>query len=506
MRSVEGIKNTNEQRRNQEHGETFHELFSRQTRSSLLFSIGLFVCHLAMVPSGNAATLHRCPKKEDRYIQGHCVHELKGHIQSREPEVGVQRDLHFSRPNTQVQNFSRFMTREESNTRSDDDSLPYVQRQSTTGIQRSTFVADIYNSPSPAHTGAIEYCLDLAAHSWESEVEVTVKVNFSQAGDGLVLGIGQPSLNFVVDDAYICPVALTEAILKKDVNGKRSGELKYDILATFNTATAWYTDWDAQPTSNMFDLPTVCLHEIYHGLFFSGGNIAVSLSRKEEAKYIGTFLRESVVGRFDAFMANQDDCNITAYAKNPEFLGTVLTGNNLWFVSESERIARLHAPRPYTQGSSLYHLSESVYGTSDENNDLMTPALGSAYAQHNIGAIVSRMQELVLNTSHYSGSDACRIINEPEVDNTLVSQSSGSGDRSDSTVGGGFRFRIGDTLVSGWIILGAAAGALMVIIVASFIIRAVVRSSRKKACLLAAEMPKKRITVDGERGGLAQLV
>lgn len=198
--------------------------------------------------------------------------------------------------------------------------------------------------------------------------------------------------------------------------------------------------------------------------------------------YAAFFVRGGVTGRFDSFMANQDGCNITAYREDPSSLGMVLTSNNLWFVSESERIAKLYAPKPYVAGSSIYHLSETDYGAGDgEDNDLMTPAIGSNYAQHNIGPIMSRIQALVLDIEGKVGADRCEVVNPPEEDNTPINQETGNitdPNRVDQEGLRGFVVKIGDALVSGWVFIGAAAGVIALVTV-SVVIKCVLSSNTK---------------------------
>lgn len=356
----------------------------------------------------------------------------------------------------------------------------------------STFSASIVGSASSAHKNAVNFCMELAEKNWVSDVGVTVKVSFSDLGDTLILGTAQPSRNWIVNN-YICPVALAEAVVQEELNSGNSGDAKFDILMTLNSRANWYLGTDANPPSSQYDLVTVCLHEVYHGLFMSGGNIGISINQAD-LSYSAIFLRETASGRFDSFMANQDGCNITAYKDNPSNLGTVLTGNNLWFVSESERIGKLYAPRPYTPGSSLYHLSEADYAEDGDNNDLMTPAIGSRYGQHNPGPIIQRIQDLILDFEGRPGADSCTAVNPPEIDDTPIDQGSGDGsDPSKSNEGeaSGFTVKIGETTVSGWVLIGAAAGAVVAILLVSFTIRAVLSSKRKNSA--RKERPRRRV-------------
>lgn len=138
------------------------------------------------------------------------------------------------------------------------------------------------------------------------------------------------------------PMALAKAVDNYDLNEKLTGEDNYDVLIELNSFTSWYTGTDAKTTDFEFDLPTVCLHETFHGLLVSGNNLYIDYDSNVE-QYRARYLQPKKVGRLDQFMANQENCNIEGYKFNDTLLGTVLTSNNLFFVdSFQKRIAKLH--------------------------------------------------------------------------------------------------------------------------------------------------------------------
>lgn len=343
-----------------------------------------------------------------------------------------------------------------------------------------TFIGEVSNSQKQA----IQYCMALASETWDSSIPVTVRVNFSDMGNNLLLGSAQPSRSWIVNE-FICPVALAEAVVAEDLNVNLPDQSSFDILMTLNTRAKWYDGTDAKTPRGHFDLVTVCLHEIHHGLFMTGGNIGIRRNPVDQS-YHAVFFRENVGGRFDAFMANQDDCQISAYSDSPQHLGTVLTGNNLWFSSEGERIGRLHAPTPFISGSSLYHLSESTYGFSGDDNDLMTPAIGSNYGQHNVGTIISQIQALMLDIDAKPGAKQCATVNAPVIDNTPIIQPNpnpnGEGGENVFTCGDeGFRIALGSQCINGWIIVGAGVGGFVLILVAAISVSSVVSTRHSKS-------------------------
>ncbi len=90
--------------------------------------------------------------------------------------------------------------------------------------------------------------------------------------NSIVLGSAGPTdLIFTPDgtqkaDTYY-PIALAEKVARRQFNHPDSA----DIIARFNSENTWYLGLDARPTAGQSDLVSVVLHELGHGLGFTGG-------------------------------------------------------------------------------------------------------------------------------------------------------------------------------------------------------------------------------------------
>lgn len=354
-------------------------------------------------------------------------------------------------------------------------------RRSVGTFAKSLFNATIVGDVTPSKTRAIAECMRLAGEEWPSDVRVDVHVTFRPFSQTNMLGSAASTSTWRIAN-FVCPAALASAILKYPVNEQNGERDEYEIVMTLNSNANWYTNVDGNPTAGTYDLVTVCLHEVYHGLFMTGYNLAVQLT--SEGEYRGYYLDSSLPGRFDAFMANQDGCNINGYTTKSNHLGTALTGNNLWFVAGKEIIARLHAPRPYEQGSSWYHLSESAYGSGDDGNDLMTPVISTSYAQHQAGAVVTRMMQALLDVRTQLGAENCQNMTDPVISNITIGGGGGAGvsDNPNQSYGsegsGPFLVKLGDTVVSGWIFVGAGIAAIVLLSSALIIVRVASSAAR----------------------------
>lgn len=350
-----------------------------------------------------------------------------------------------------------------------------VSKRAVWALAKSLFNATIVGDVTPSRTRAIAECMRLAGQEWPSEVPVHVHITFRPFAQNNMLGSAASTSTWLVAD-FVCSAALASAILKYPVNEQHGQREDFEIIMTLNSNANWYLGVDGNPSSGTYDLVTVCLHEVYHGLFMTGYNLAVQLTN--EGEYHGHYLDKTQAGRFEAFLANQDGCNLKGYVNQSNHLGTALTGNNLWFVSGSEVVAKLHAPRPFEQGSSWYHLSESQYGSGEDGNDLMTPVISTRYAQHQAGPIVTRMMQVLLDVRNQLGAKRCDNMSDPVIGNLTIGGGGNAGSGGNSNGGYGsegssFLVKLGDAVVSGWIFVGAGIAAVVILASALLIVRSV---------------------------------
>lgn len=374
------------------------------------------------------------------------------------------------------------------------------------------FNADYYGNFTRDQRHAIDYCLEEATYWWPSTIPVDVIVNFSAMEDRF-LGYAQPTSFWTINNTFY-PIALLKAMTDHDFNQT----ITADVYMNFNSHIKWFTGSliTDSPDSSEYDLISVCFHELLHGLFMSGGNIKIDRigtqinNSNMNANYSGIngylakFCNPDYVGRFDGFLANENGCSIVeAFKNSPQWLGDSVTTNNLWFASSNgTRIARLHAPRPYIQGTSIYHLSLGTYEDNADNNDLMQPAMGRGYRQHDIGKIMREIIAVIVNESE-SHAKYCDDVERPIADQTTIEGGSGEKDGSgqadgvdpddagnsnsendsgnnpgsgQSTGGGGFAITVGTTTISGWLIVGIAVGLIFTIVLSAFAVRAVIYS------------------------------
>lgn len=229
------------------------------------------------------------------------------------------------------------------------------------------YAASILETILPADTKI------LISASWERITESGVLANSSISS--YVTG---SSINAQNPQA-IYPVALAEKIGGSDLNDS----LESDITLRINSSINWYLGIDGNTSRQQYDLVTVVLHELCHGLGFFDSMLAEN--------NIGSYGAGSLPLIYDMFIENFQGKRLTDPAEFENYSNTLyreLTGGNLYFngpllkTYTSGSRARIWAPATWDPGSSISHLDENQ---TFEPNTLMTPYIDKGEAIHDPG-------------------------------------------------------------------------------------------------------------------------
>jgi PKD repeat protein len=252
------------------------------------------------------------------------------------------------------------------------------------GVQQNS--ADIivnYNGFTEEAQIAYQYAVDIWAALLKSPVQIVVNANFTELGQN-VLGSAGPT-NFVRDfpgaiqDTTYYPIALAEKLAGYNLNAPGAA----DINSNFNSDFDFYFGLDGNPPSGQYDFVSIVLHELGHGLGFTGatsfdGGIGNwSLNSNNDASI------------YTMFVELGDGTLITEIPSGTTEAGDAFTSNDLFFngpisVSSLGGTPKLFAPSSWNQGSSYSHLDENEYPAGDPNS-LMSPQFGSGEAIHDPG-------------------------------------------------------------------------------------------------------------------------
>jgi len=240
------------------------------------------------------------------------------------------------------------------------DNVPTAARNS---FERATAIMSSFINSSVPITVMVEASDDLAPGSLAGASPGTFLRDFPNAP--------------VVNAWY--PVALAEKLEQQNFS---NAQAPFDINVTYNSETNWnFTSTNI--TGNQFDFVTVILHELMHGLGFSGlGNV--------NDNGLGNLLLQNFPAAYSTFLQNGNGDNLFQTFPSPSVvLGDQLTSNDVFMNTETlaaqNQISRIFSPSPFNPGSSISHLDQFTFtGTP---HALMRPGIGPGSIIHNPGNI-----------------------------------------------------------------------------------------------------------------------
>lgn len=245
----------------------------------------------------------------------------------------------------------------------------------------------IYSGFTENAKTAMEYAVSILESVLPPDLNITIKATWNKITSSGVLGNSSItafaagwSIDAFKPDAYY-PVSVAEKIAGKSLNEDHEADIELIINSTIN----WYYGTDGKTPITRYDLVTVIIHELCHGLGFFD---SMDVENNSGSYGLGTI---PVI--YDLFVENLDGKRLVdtlIYNQNSRELYNELVGGNLFFNGPltksalSGARARLYSPSSWDPGSSVSHLDE--LRTSKENA-LMTPFIDRGEAIHDPGKL-----------------------------------------------------------------------------------------------------------------------
>ncbi|MBC8004282.1 MAG: hypothetical protein H7X84_02320, partial [Verrucomicrobia bacterium] len=259
----------------------------------------------------------------------------------------------------------------------------YFQRLKS-GSMRAATIEVTYVGFSAEAQRAFQFAVDIWKNLVYSPLPIRIKANWKSLEKGVLGSCGPAGFykNFDATqkwDTYY-PIALVEKMTGQEVNSAD----QFELIADFNKDFAnWYLGTDGRTPSTQYDFVSVVLHELTHGLGFTG--IAFS----EEGKGGYGYGTDNLPAIFDQHIINKNGQNLvnkTLFPNPSVALNQGYTSGWLNFYTRltQNRLPRLYAPVTWDEGSSIYHLDDATY-PAGTTNSLMTPFTGTGEAIHNPG-------------------------------------------------------------------------------------------------------------------------
>lgn len=254
--------------------------------------------------------------------------------------------------------------------------------------------------------------IELAAKHWGarfiSNVNIRICINWRDLGENTLGSTSNPvfvaGANFETlrDDSHYQP-ALAASLVGDDVIDSTLPH----VVMNLNSGIPWHISTSSGAPPDRYDLSTIVLHELTHGLFFAG---TIQTIGPESARFI-----DNIPSRFDEFIEVEKDIAVLKNCEG-EGLYNAIRSPNLRFHAPGKNIKMgLYAPRSFDTGSSVYHFNNYTFEDDCRYNkigvsgcsDLMTPVLDQGYTRRNVGETTMRVYEAVRS----SGAGLTKVQN-----------------------------------------------------------------------------------------------
>ena len=260
------------------------------------------------------------------------------------------------------------------------------------GSEKKSEINVTYSQFPQEAKAAFEYAIGIWETLVESEIPINVQANWRSQG-GNTLGSAAPAdyvtgFKNIPQEGRYYPLALAEKLARQSINPNSSA----DIVCTFNKDADWYFKTDQDTPAELYDFVTVVLHEIAHGLGFTG------FFEVRNNKGLYEYVYNSADGQaaaFDLLVVNSQNqylVNKSIFEVPSGKLYDALTSGALYARSPSAAYVnkgfnpRLFVPETWDRGSSIYHLNDATY-PAISGNSLMTHAIAKGESVHNPGPL-----------------------------------------------------------------------------------------------------------------------
>ena len=252
---------------------------------------------------------------------------------------------------------------------------------------KSTFAVDFTNTPE-LYRPAINAAVDVWAQNFTSLVPVKVQVLWERQASAGTLAAASPGKfhsNFknIPDKELWYASALADAIAGEDIE-PTIPEVTIRINST--NGPSLYLGTDGNCPNNKYDLESMILHEMAHGLGF------LSNSDYDTIFGYGSIQQPTP---FDAYAQLSDGRRLMDLDSPSLELGTALTQTLVWSGANGIRANNgikpaLYTPKIYENGSSVSHLDEATFENSLKDS-VITPNLKMGEVFHNPGPLLVAM-------------------------------------------------------------------------------------------------------------------
>ena len=234
----------------------------------------------------------------------------------------------------------------------------------------------------------VQAAIDTWAENFDSKVPIYIDATWGRSSSFSILGSARPGSYFAnfsgaPDPSLWYPSALANALAGKDLDGDSP-----EMVITVNSLANWYRGNGVGPSKSEYDLQSVILHEMAHGLGF--------LSTDSYDNFFGYGSIDQPTP-YDAYVQTGDGRRLSDLPSPSLELGEALTSKLVW--SGAQGIAAnggvkplLYTPKVYEDGSSISHLDEATFSKAGRDA-VMSPNLDAGEIFHEPGPLLLAMMQ-----------------------------------------------------------------------------------------------------------------
>ena len=271
------------------------------------------------------------------------------------------------------------------------DAKPETRGKVANALAKSKFDVKYNNFPDWAKK-EVQAAVDVWAANFSSPVTISVDASWGRSSSWGILGSARPTNFYSGFAGAPDPSLWYTSALANSLAGKDLDKANPEMIIQVNSGAAWNTRGDGAPSNNEYDLESVFLHEIAHGLGF--------LSNDSYDSYYGVASLDQPTP-FDAYAQTADGQRLADLPSPSVELGQALTTSLVWSGANAVKAnngvkPKLYTPSRYESGSSTSHLDEATFSKTGLDS-VMTPNLDPGEIFKEPGPLLLAMMEDMRN-------------------------------------------------------------------------------------------------------------
>ncbi len=260
-----------------------------------------------------------------------------------------------------------------------------AETKSAHADKTSSFIVN-FNTVPLQYQPAVQAAVDIWSANFSSTVPIHVDATFGRQSSLAVLASSSP-VNFfqgftgAPDSDLYYSSAMANALAGKDLD-PANPEITIRINSTIGSNL--YLGTDGNCPSGLYDLESIIIHELAHGLgFISNDLIAYGYGSIQQPT------------PYDAYAQLPDGSRLSDLPSPSVELADALTNKLIWSGKQAIAVNNginpiLYTPNIYSSGSSISHLDENQFPKGDPNA-VMTPTLSPGEVFRSPGPLVIAM-------------------------------------------------------------------------------------------------------------------